>query len=950
MFLSSEDTVTRAIVRIRKVAEHGGKETKEAIEQLNSAIIQKMGADMPMLFSTINELLLCESLHATEKFILLDILYDTLIDILERKDTVDLGEIPRSLMKMKFMKNEKYVERAVIMYLNVIMLILDLVDSAEHRISIFKVFCTLFMSRSFINSSRCGYLIPHMFKRFLSMHPEFIENLIDNEDKLVACGPLLETVIAVYPKMNTHLSRLVFLDFIKRKSNITVLSSAGKGLLDPFYYRLYIEREPATAEEIIMLISRRYFLEYLVLDVSIRLTSKDALEKTIEKILLSTPIYLVRMMKEIGKDEGCTYCSISDRIEEHHEQKNKLQILLEDFNSTGNISELVSGMNAMGFTEPEIAASRFLRASASTNLLFLGKSLGEEKNKAFLTSFCSTFNFSGHNILSALRIFLLSFNLPGEGQKIERIVYAFCKRYAEDKKQHFETILSIAMSIVILNTSIHNMNMVKKIQPDEFVSIVHADCPNVEEIYLSNIYEEIKREKLQVPQSNEPSVDNIDFLSEQSEADRLLHTDTVSRMPGSYCNKCSRNVYIYILDRYSIRERIIENKCSAEIKEFVKTCMEIGAPTMAYQTIECIDEPSLILYFAHEYRERIYYIWKPFIYSLAQLQGLKEDMQTGSRFFRHIFSFGKESKKEKKEIFADSVLEDIAASTKSLSEQQMKEAAEIMKAEIEKAKPKLLCSYAYLVILKNIDRISIFVSLIELSFSSVIFSTEELMQICNKASFNQLIGVLMQINYSPSRHSSQQVLYLLQNIEKRLEHNPDITPQEMIQIEKWLLYLISSEMFKTKQQEYLVSIWEKIGALSLYIDKSGHDSMELLIKIKSFLKQKSKAEIIKNTKMYYKNLNRMLMCIDLLQSAKSTDLEVLFLETIEEVASKDIEGIAEALEKCESVLVKMSIHKPIEEMLIAKAKNAPEIKQRYLVKLLESMSITEEKKAEVIDL
>lgn len=92
------------------------------------------------------------------------------------------------------------------------------------------------------------------------------------------------------------------------------------------------------------------------------------------------------------------------------------------------------------------------------------------------------------------------------------------------------------------------------------------------------------------------------------------------------------------------------------------------------------------------------------------------------------------------------------------------------------------------------------------------------------------------------------------------------------------------------------------------------------------------------------------MCIDLLQSAKSTDLEVLFLETIEEIASKDIEGIAEALEKCESVLVKMSIHKPIEEMLIAKAKNAPEIKQRYLVKLLESMSITEEKKAEVIDL
>ena len=50
--------------------------------------------------------------------------------------------------------------------------------------------------------------------------------------------------------------------------------------------------------------------------------------------------------------------------------------------------------------------------------------MGKNKdlNKAVLQEYVRSFNFSDSDVLSALRMFLESFRLPGESQQIDRII------------------------------------------------------------------------------------------------------------------------------------------------------------------------------------------------------------------------------------------------------------------------------------------------------------------------------------------------------------------------------------------------------------------------------------------------------------------------------------------------------------------------------------------------
>ena len=49
-----------------------------------------------------------------------------------------------------------------------------------------------------------------------------------------------------------------------------------------------------------------------------------------------------------------------------------------------------------------------------------------------LTLFVSKMNFVGGGICDAMRQFLLKFDLPGEGQKIERILQKFIDKFTVD--------------------------------------------------------------------------------------------------------------------------------------------------------------------------------------------------------------------------------------------------------------------------------------------------------------------------------------------------------------------------------------------------------------------------------------------------------------------------------------------------------------------------------------
>ncbi|KAA0191358.1 Cytohesin-2 [Fasciolopsis buskii] len=59
-----------------------------------------------------------------------------------------------------------------------------------------------------------------------------------------------------------------------------------------------------------------------------------------------------------------------------------------------------------------------------------------------LDAFTNLHNFRDQDFLQALRRFLLSFQLPGESQKIDRILTSFAERYVSHNPSIFKSPLS----------------------------------------------------------------------------------------------------------------------------------------------------------------------------------------------------------------------------------------------------------------------------------------------------------------------------------------------------------------------------------------------------------------------------------------------------------------------------------------------------------------------------
>jgi Sec7-like guanine-nucleotide exchange factor len=81
------------------------------------------------------------------------------------------------------------------------------------------------------------------------------------------------------------------------------------------------------------------------------------------------------------------------------------------------------------------------------------------RQQQVLDSFTSTFDFSGLSFDVGLRTFLESFKLPGEAQKIDRIINTFGKAYFKNAPDIFaneDAAYILAYSVIMLNTDRHN--------------------------------------------------------------------------------------------------------------------------------------------------------------------------------------------------------------------------------------------------------------------------------------------------------------------------------------------------------------------------------------------------------------------------------------------------------------------------------------------------------------
>ena len=113
-------------------------------------------------------------------------------------------------------------------------------------------------------------------------------------------------------------------------------------------------------------------------------------------------------------------------------------------------------------------------------------------------------NFKNMDFVSAIRTFLSGFRLPGEAQKIDRLMEKFAQRYCHDNNENnllfssSDTAYILAYSVIMLNTDQFSPMVKKRMTEQEFINNNRGidggrDLPRE---FLSSIFNDIKNNEI----------------------------------------------------------------------------------------------------------------------------------------------------------------------------------------------------------------------------------------------------------------------------------------------------------------------------------------------------------------------------------------------------------------------------------------------------------------------
>nr|XP_022909344.1 brefeldin A-inhibited guanine nucleotide-exchange protein 1 [Onthophagus taurus]XP_022909345.1 brefeldin A-inhibited guanine nucleotide-exchange protein 1 [Onthophagus taurus] len=152
----------------------------------------------------------------------------------------------------------------------------------------------------------------------------------------------------------------------------------------------------------------------------------------------------------------------------------------------------------LGTTPPEVA--KWLLSDDRLDKTFIGDFLGENDEfcKEVMYSYVDEMDFNDMDIVAALRHFLDGFRLPGEAQKIDRLMEKFASRYCGCNPNNglfasADTAYVLGFSIIMLTTDLHSPQVKNKMTKEQYIKLNrgNTESKDVPEEYLSQIYDEI---------------------------------------------------------------------------------------------------------------------------------------------------------------------------------------------------------------------------------------------------------------------------------------------------------------------------------------------------------------------------------------------------------------------------------------------------------------------------
>lgn len=157
------------------------------------------------------------------------------------------------------------------------------------------------------------------------------------------------------------------------------------------------------------------------------------------------------------------------------------------------------------------AIARFLITRKGLSKQMIGEYLGNIQqtfNQAVLQCFANEIDLSGLQIDTSLRKFQTYFRMPGEAQKIERLMEVFSQRYCvcnpeiTSKLKSLDTIFILSFAIILLNTDLHTPNLKpeKRMTMDQFIRNLRGidDGADVDRDLLAGVYDRIRTQEFKV--------------------------------------------------------------------------------------------------------------------------------------------------------------------------------------------------------------------------------------------------------------------------------------------------------------------------------------------------------------------------------------------------------------------------------------------------------------------
>lgn len=218
---------------------------------------------------------------------------------------------------------------------------------------------------------------------------------------------------------------------------------------------------------------------------------------------------------------------------------------------------LMQKIGRLGETPEEIAA--FLRHTPDLDKTVIGDYLGErdEPMLSVMHAYVDAMDFTDQTLDEGIRKFLEGFRLPGESQKIDRLMEKFAERFCKQNPGEYksaDTAYVLAFSVIMLNTDAHNPQVKNKMTKEGFLRNNRGidDGADLPKEHLENLYDRIVNNEIRMKD------EDPELLAQKAEMNAKDGASSFNRTMKDMSNRLGMDVLSQMMFGATKREQMVD--------------------------------------------------------------------------------------------------------------------------------------------------------------------------------------------------------------------------------------------------------------------------------------------------------------------------------------------------------------------------------------------------------